>query len=537
MLSVSYLSKHFADRLVFEQVSFNINSGDRVGLVGPNGTGKTTLFAILAGDLRPDSGAVSLDPKASLGYLRQGFADQPEATLADLLDVPSHGLMRARARLDTATEALADPNADQDAALAAYDQALAAFEDAGGYPALDALDTMLAGLGLPGLDLSRPASTLSGGEKTRAGLAALLARKPDLLLLDEPTNHLDPDALDWLEKFVLDYPGAIVLVSHDRAFLDGVATEIFELDEAKLTIYHGNYSAFLRAKNAAAEAQEIAYARQQREIARVEDEIRKLAGYASSIEHGTIDFAIRAKAKRIARSATVRERRLERQLESGDAVEKPKRRWGLALDLGEGPQSGQDVAILDGVDVSLGGRPVLCDVDLHIRDGERVVLVGPNGAGKSTLLRVVTGEQRPDAGTVRLGSGVVVGLFAQEQETVALDRSPLEQVRAVAAMSETEARTFLHLYLFGGDTVFQRAGNLSYGERARLALALLTLRGANFLLLDEPLNHLDLPARERFEEALARFNGTLLMVLHDRYATERLATRVVELRNGRLREI
>ena len=376
---------------------------------------------------------------------------------------------------------------------------MARFEDAGGYAMLDSLETMLGALGLPGIDLSTPAANLSGGEKTRAGLAALLARKPDLLLLDEPTNHLDPQALAWLEDFVSSYQGAIVIVSHDRAFLDSVTNQIFELDAGHLTIYHGNYSDYLAAKDAAAEAQAIAYGREQREIARVQAAIRKNAGYANSIELGTIDFAIRAKAKRIARAATVREKRLERQLESGEMTERPQRRWGLALDLGDAPENGRDVAILDDITVTLGNRRILDGIDLHIRDGERVVLTGQNGAGKSTILRVIAGEIVPDGGTLRIGTGVVIGRFAQEQETVDPTRSVLDQVRAIGAFSETDARNFLHLFLFGGETVFKLAGDLSYGERARLALALLTLKGANFLLLDEPLNHLDLQARDQFE--------------------------------------
>ncbi len=537
MLSVSNLAKRFAERLVFEDIGFTVNPGDRIGLVGPNGAGKTTLFRILTGDLAPDSGAVGIALRTEIGHLRQGFADQPEATLGDLLDVPAHGLFTAHRDLDAATAALADPAVDADEGLTAYDHTLAAFEAAGGYAMLDRVETLLANLGLPTLDFTTPAANLSGGEKTRAGLAALLARQPDLLLLDEPTNHLDPQALDWLEDFVTAYPGAIVVVSHDRAFLDRVATQIFELDSGHLTVYHGNYTDHLAAKDAAAAAQAMAYGREQREIARVQQALRKNAHYANTIELGTIDFAIRAKAKRIARSATVRERRLERQLESGEMTERPQRRWGLALDLGEVPENGRDVAILEDIDISLGGRPILRDVDLHIRDGERVVLTGQNGSGKSTLLRLISGDLTPDAGAIRLGAGVVVGRFAQEQETVVLDRSVLDQVRAVATLSETEARNLLHLFLFGGETVFKLAGDLSYGERARLALAILTLKGANFLLLDEPLNHLDLQAREQFEEALTRFSGTLLMVLHDRYATERLATRVLAVADGHLHQV
>jgi ATP-binding cassette subfamily F protein 3 len=304
-----------------------------------------------------------------------------------------------------------------------------------------------------------------------------------------------------------------------------------------LTVYPGNYSDYLAAKQATEAAQLDAYRRQQEEIARIERDIRAVASHAMSTERGTQNDFQRRLAKKVAKTAKVRERKLEKRLASEEIVDKPERRWGLALDFGERAESGRDVAVVEGADVTLGGHPILREIDLHVRFGDRVALTGPNGGGKSTLIRLLMGELVPSAGRVRLGTGVVPGRYGQEQETVDLDRTALEQTRALAPLSETEARTFLHQYLFGGETVFLRAGDLSYGERARLALALLVLRGANFLLLDEPLNHLDLPSRERFEEALTRFGGTLLIVLHDRYAIERLATRVLAMRDGRLREV
>ncbi len=539
MLSVSDVSLRYGDRPVLDRVSFNVNPGDRLGLLGPNGAGKSTLLAILAGDLRPDSGSAILAPGTTVGHLRQGFADLPGATLAQLLDNPTRGLLAAHRQLDAATEAFVDPTADQDAALSAYDTALAEFEARAGYAAVDELLALLDVLGVGGVDLATPLEALSGGQKTRAGLAALLASRPDLLLLDEPTNHLDGDALLWLEGFVRQYRGAVLVVSHDRAFLNAVVTTVLEVDGVTHTItaYAGGYSAYLEAKRCAEEAQADAYARQQREIARIERDIQAVASHAVATELSTHHFFPRARAKRVARTAKVRERKLEKQLASEEMVEKPERRWGLALDFGERAETGRDVAVVQAADVELGGRRILQDIDLHVRFGERIALTGPNGGGKSTLVRLLAGEVAPSAGRVRLGAGVVPGRYAQEQETVDLNRAVLGQARAVAPLSETEARTFLHGYLFGGDAVYARAGDLSYGERARLAFALLALSGANFLLLDEPLNHLDLPSRERFEEALTRFGGTLLIVLHDRYAVERLATRVLELRDGRLREV
>ena len=536
MLTASRLSSRFGDNLILDDVSFALNAGERIGLVGPNGAGKTTLLRILAGDLRPDGGAVAMAPHTRAGYLRQGFADLPEGTLADLLDVPTHGLVGASAAVDRAIHALADPALDPDAAADAYQTALDRFVGVGGYEALDRLLTLLdrLGFGLPDPDLARPLSGLSGGEKTRAGIAGLLASQPDLLLLDEPTNHLDADALGWLAEFIEGYQGAVLIVSHDRGFLDQVATAIYELDDVThaLTVYPGNFSDYVAARQAAEAAQLDAWQRQQREIARIEADIAGIKGNAYHIEGETINFYYSKRAKKLARTAKVRERKLERLLESEERIDKPELRWGLALEFGEASGGGRDVVHLGDVAVTLGETPVLRGLELDLRHGERVALTGPNGAGKSTLMRVITGEIAPDRGVVRLGATVKVGYFAQEQELLDLDQTVLAQARARASGTEGEIRAYLHRFLFGGETVYRRAGDLSYGERARLMLALLVLEGANFLLLDEPLNHLDIQARERFEQALLNFDGTMLMVLHDRYAIERLATRVVQLRDG-----
>ncbi|MGH2561917.1 MAG: ribosomal protection-like ABC-F family protein [Thermomicrobiales bacterium] len=535
MLAVSSLSKRFADRLILNQISFVVNQGARVGLVGPNGAGKTTLLRIIAGIELPDGGSVGLPPGARVGYLRQGFADLPGGTLADLLDGPMDGLLRARSTLDAATANLGDGSV---AALQAYDDALAAFEAAGGYAAIDELTALLDALGLQHVAFSTLLTTLSGGQKTRAGLAALLASRPSLLLLDEPTNHLDLDALAWLEEFLIAQRVTAIVVSHDRAFLDAVVTSILELDDAtrQVTAFAGDYTAYRDAKRAAEEAHLQAFHRQQRDVAQIERNITSVASHAMATESATRNDYLRRRSKKVARTAKVRERKLVRLLESDERIDKPDLRWGLALDFGEAADVSTDIAIVEDASVQLGGRTILDTINLHIRAGERIAVTGPNGGGKSTLIRLLLGAVSPASGSVRLGPSVAPGLFAQEQETIDPGRTVLEHARAVAAMSETEARSFLHLFLFGDDAVFQRAGDLSYGERSRLALALLVLHGANFLLLDEPLNHLDLPSRERFEEALTRFEGTLLIVLHDRYAIERLATRVIEVRDGQLHE-
>jgi len=541
MLTVTHLSRRFGDKLVLDNISFHVNPGDRIGLVGPNGAGKTTLLRVMAGvDVdQSNSGIVSIASGRTIGYLRQGFAGLPEGTLGDLLDGPTLGLLGAQTRLDAATAAWEDPNGDQEAISAAFDDASAAFEACGGYAAIDELELLLDRFDLGDATFERPLSTLSGGQKTRAGLAGLLASRPDILVLDEPTNHLDIDVLDWLSAFLVAYRGAIVMVSHDRGFLDDVATQVFALDSIthQLTAYPGNYSAYVAARKHEELEHAAAWARQQKEIGRVREDIRRLEHHAQTIEANTIDFAIRAKAAKIARPAVVRKARLERMLESEEAIERPDQVWTMAIDFKVESHGARDVIDIDGVEVSLGGKTVLQGVSLNVRIGDRVALVGPNGSGKSTLMRLIAGELQPERGSVRIGANIRIGYFVQEQDSLDLGKTVLQQARDDASMSESDTRTFLHRFLFGGDMVHQLIGDLSYGERARLMLALLVLRGTNLLLLDEPLNHLDISARENFERALSQFEGTIVVVLHDRYAVARLANRVVEVRDGMLTEV
>ncbi len=538
MLTVNRLSKRLGEMQILSQVSFVVNQNDRIGLVGPNGAGKSTLLALLSGRLLPDSGTISIDSERRVGYLRQGFADLDQGALGDLLDELLNGLLSANKELDRAIEALSREGIDLQLALDQFSVATERFELTGGYARIDQLSTLLARFGLTDISFDTPLRRLSGGEKTRAGLAGLLAAEPDLLLLDEPTNHLDIEALVWLESFVTSYRGVVVVVSHDRSFLDAIANRILELDDVTRTVtaYSGNYTDYMNAKSAAAEAYLDAFQRQQRYIERVERDIRSVASYGQKTESGTTNDGERRRAKKVAKTSKVRERKLEKLIESADHMDKPERRWGLALDLNSVAESGRDVIVAQDLTFAFGDRTLLDSVDLHIRSGERVALTGINGAGKSTLIRLITGELQPTAGSIRLGSSVIPGVYAQEQENVDPSRSPLDQVREAGAGEESEARAFLHKFLFTEDHVRRPAGELSYGERARLSLALLVRRGANVLLLDEPLNHLDLQSRDRFEEALLGFEGTVVIVLHDRFAIDRIATRVLNLEGGKLSE-
>jgi ATP-binding cassette subfamily F protein 3 len=384
--------------------------------------------------------------------------------------------------------------------------------------------------------LDTPVAILSGGQKTRLGLARILAKAPPILLLDEPTNHLDITALEWLERYLSQYEGALLIVSHDRTFLDRTVTRILAMDPASHAVkaYAGTYSDYAAEKEREAERYASAYHVQQERFARLSAAIRGLKTQASGIEQETIDFHYRKQALKIARRAVMQQRRLQRMLDSEDRLDKPRQQYEIKLEFARPQPSGQDVVLLEGLGKRFGDLVLLEDTDLALRRGERVALVGPNGCGKSTLLRMLVGSERPTAGSVRLGANVRVGYLAQEQDNLDWSATPIEVVRRKASLPETDARRFLHQFLFSGDEVFTPVARLSYGERARLALGVLVLQGCNLLLLDEPINHLDIPSRERFERALAGYEGTILAVVHDRYFVQRFATAIWAIHDRRV---
>ncbi len=540
MLQVHNLRKSYGIATVLAGISFVINHGEHVGLIGPNGAGKTTLLRCIMGQEQPDAGAVTRAPQdLVIGYLPQAVATLNDTTVAAALASAQAPLLTAEAALQQATDSLATTG-DLDAALAAYADALANFEALGGYEREHRATEIAGGLGLGDLDPALPVSVLSGGQKTRLGLATLLLQEPDLLLLDEPTNHLDTVALEWLEGFVQSYQGAVLVVSHDRAFLDRTITRTLYLDPLSRTIrsYPGNYTAFSAARAAERERQGAAWQDQQLYVAAVEVDIGRIKGDAQKVQAGPKrgrDYYGGVSSK-LAKQAKSRERKLERYLQSEERVEKPQQHWELKLDFGPPPQSGRAVLRIEDLAFGYPAAPLLFhDLTLDVQYGERIALVGPNGAGKTTLLRLIEGRLEPLAGQIRLGTNVRIGLLAQEHETLDLSRTVLATVLNERAMSETEARTFLHFFLFGGDSVYVEVGACSLGERSRLQLALLVLRGCNLLLLDEPLNHLDIEGREHFEAALKAFEGTVIAVAHDRAFLHSFAERVVEVRDGQVR--
>ena len=536
MLQISNVSKSFGGNPLFERVSFTLNGGERVGLVGPNGCGKTTLLRIVMGQLQPDSGSVSFSPPGlRVGYLAQALEFAPGETVGQVLTAAVAGLAEAESTLEDLTSQMATARGETlHILLAEYDQALAAYERLGGYGADAHGREVLDGLGLGDLTLETPVEVLSGGEKTRLGLARLLLAAygsagrshPSLLLLDEPTNHLDIDAMEWLERFLQGFAGAVLIVSHDRTFLDRTVGAILEMDvhTHAITLYAGDYSSYAAAKERERQRLWAAYTDQQAFIGRLESTVAAKKRYAKSIELGTVNFATRKIAMGIARRAVVQQKRLQRLLGSEDRIDKPERSWEMKLEFSGTPASGRMVIQLEQIRMGFPGRLLFDDVDLTLSAGERIALVGPNGSGKTTLARLILGEMEPLSGHVRLGTGVRAGYFAQEQEQLDPETTPYDVIRSVAPFDQTEARSFLHYFLLGGDDALRPVGSLSLGERARLGLARLVAMGCNLLILDEPINHLDLASREHFEQAIMAYRGTVLTILHDRYFIERFAT-------------
>ncbi len=537
MLTVHSISKSFGVTTVLKNISFNLNAGDCVGLVGPNGCGKTTLLRILAGSDEADAGSVQLTPPNSrVGYLPQGLEFPPDETIGAFLARTCGDVQTLTHELDRLATALvhqphnADLQRRYDALLACLSSATLHEGD---------VASALSALGLDTFPDHTPIAHLSGGQKTRLGLAGVLLGDPHILLLDEPTNHLDIVMLDWLERWLADFYGAVLIVSHERAFLDRTVTRILELDPIthQLRAYAGNYSAYFAQKVAEQERQQHQWRYEQAEVRRMKQDIAATKEQAAWVERTTTSRqpTVRRYAKKVARKAKSREKKLERYVESDERVEKPKESWALKLEFDKTLMSGQDVLRLEGLAIGYGKTVLLANMNLHVRHGKRIAIMGANGAGKTTLLRAIAGVLPPLAGYVRLGANVRVGYMAQEQESLDHSQNAFDTIRALMPQAETEVRSFLHFFLFEQAEVFAPIGQLSYGERARLSLACLVARGCNLLLLDEPLNHLDIMSRARFEQALSHFAGTVIAVAHDRYFIAQFATEIWELADGQVR--
>ena len=533
MLTAHHLYKSYNLTSILEDVSFSILAGERVGLIGPNGCGKTTLLRILAGEEQPDRGSVARTPASlRLGYLPQGLELDPQLSLEQVLRPASADLDALQSEVERLAAGLA-ADSQRPEVQAAYDRALQRLE-AASQGETGETAAILSALGLGEIDPQHKVGLLSGGQKTRLALALTLLGRPQLLLLDEPTNHLDIAMLEWLEGWLAGFPGAALIVSHDRTFLDRTVTRILDLDPEKHTLrkYTGNYTDYLEQYLAERERQGEAYRDQAAEIRRMRQDIARTKQQAAWVEQTTTSRqpGVRRYAKKVARKALSREKKLDRFLESDERVDRPLMGWQMNLQAsleaaGDAHRLGQDVLSLGDLAVGYAGYPALLEgLNLHVQARRRIAFTGPNGAGKTTLLRTIAGRIPPLAGRVHLGASVRLGYMAQEQELLDPALNAVATVRRLAALSETDARSFLHYFLFTGDQALLPSGQLSYGERARLMLAMLVAQGCNLLLLDEPINHLDIPSRSRFEQALSAFDGAILAVVHDRYFIERFAT-------------
>lgn len=522
ILSVSQLGKSFGTERIFADVSFRIDEHDRIGLVGPNGAGKSTLLNILAGDEEPEEGSVSLTRKARIGYLRQHTDFQPEHTLREeMLTVFEH-VQAWEHELSELALQLASPQASADQHkheqwLTRYADLQQQLEHSGGYTYEHKVDQVLDGLGFTREQQAAPVMHLSGGQRTRAALGKLLLQEPDLLLMDEPTNHLDLASLEWLETYLNEWKGAMVIVAHDRYFLDKVVSRTIEMAFGRIEEYPGNYTTYLKLREERMDRRLREYEAQQAHIAHTEEFIR------------------RYKAGQRSRQARGRQKLLDRL----ERIERPQDFAEMTFEFAPVVDSGQLVLSTQKLAVGYpahepeGEATLLTRVaDLELLRGDRVGLLGPNGAGKTTLLRTIIGELAPLAGMVSRGHNVRIGYYSQTHSGLNPERTIVDEIRQISALSEEGARSFLGRFLFSDDDVFKPIGALSGGERSRVALAKLTLQGSNFLILDEPTNHLDLQSRQFLEEVLGDFEGTLLFVSHDRYFVDSLATKVWVIEDG-----
>ena len=512
-IRIEKLGKSFGIREIFSNVSFTIRQGERLALVGPNGAGKSTLMKCILGIEEHDAGIIVKDSSITIGYLQQDV-NLGDASLEEEIQTAWADVQHLESQLQALTTELENRDAtEQDLRRLSYLQER--LEWLGGYDYEKQSQRIAYGLGFSDEDLKKKASEFSGGQKTRINLAKALVRRPDFLFLDEPTNHLDMPMLEWLEGYLKSYKGGIVIISHDRYFLDQVATEVVELSHHKVHTYKGNYSQFLKQREQQRLAYQRAYEKQQEHIRKTEEYIDKYrAGIKSKMARGR-----------------------QSQLDRLERLEAPDQDREFAFTFPKPEMSADRVLMVE--DVSIGydkEHPVATHITTTLRRGDVVGLIGANGAGKSTLVKTIMGELNTLDGTIITGNRVQTGYFSQEHEELHPTWSVLQEIMAPYDMSEESARSVLGAFQFRGDDVFKLVGDLSGGERARVALLQLFLEGRNFLILDEPTNHLDIPTRETVEQALQQFEGTLLIISHDRYLLDALAKRIVVLDNGGIEE-
>ena len=516
ILSCQNISKAFVENQVLKNVSFHIEDHEKAAIVGINGAGKTTLLRIIVGEMTPDDGQVVLAKDKTLGYLAQNSTVDTSHTIYEELLSVKADLLRLEEKIRECENNMkhADGDALEDL-MKQYTSLTHAFETGGGYLYRSELVGVLKGLGFTEDEFSKPVATLSGGQKTRVALGRLLLQNPDLIILDEPTNHLDMNSIAWLETYLLNYKGAVLIVSHDRYFLDRIAGKVIEIDQSKATTFMGNYSDYAVKKEQLRVAAWNAYMNQQREIKHQEEVIEKLKSLN------------REKSIKRAESR-------EKMLDKIEVIEKPSEvRTDMKLTLTPRILSGNDVLTVEHLSKSFDSHKLFTDVNFEIKRGEHVAIIGDNGSGKTTLLKILNGLVPADQGTFRLGSNVEIGYYDQEHHVLHSEKTLFEEISDdYPYLNNTQIRNVLAAFLFTGEDVFKRISDLSGGERGRVSLAKLVLSNANFLILDEPTNHLDIMSKEILEDALNGYEGTILYVSHDRYFINRTAHRILDLTEG-----
>lgn len=516
ILSCQNISKAFVENQVLKNVSFHIEDHEKAAIVGINGAGKTTLLRIIVGEMTPDDGQVVLAKDKTLGYLAQNSTVDTSHTIYEELLSVKADLLRLEEKIRECENNMkhADGDALEDL-MKQYTSLTHAFETGGGYLYRSELVGVLKGLGFTEDEFSKQVATLSGGQKTRVALGRLLLQNPDLIILDEPTNHLDMNSIAWLETYLLNYKGAVLIVSHDRYFLDRIAGKVIEIDQSKATTFMGNYSDYAVKKEQLRVAAWNAYMNQQRDIKHQEEVIEKLKSFN------------REKSIKRAESR-------EKMLDKIEVIEKPSEvRTDMKLTLTPRILSGNDVLTVEHLSKSFDSHKLFTDVNFEIKRGEHVAIIGDNGSGKTTLLKILNGLVPADQGTFRLGSNVEIGYYDQEHHVLHSEKTLFEEISDdYPYLNNTQIRNVLAAFLFTGEDVFKRISDLSGGERGRVSLAKLVLSNANFLILDEPTNHLDIMSKEILEDALNSYEGTILYVSHDRYFINRTAHRILDLTEG-----
>lgn len=517
VLTVNNISMMFAEKTLFENISFHLEKGDKVGLIGANGAGKTTLFKILTGRAVPTGGGISKNKDVNFGYMEQHSCSVSDRTVYNELLSIFEPLIRDEQRLEVISNLIENKVGDIDELVHEQFTVRERFERCGGLTYVSRAKAALIGLGFTEAEFDMPTEKLSGGQRSKLCLAKLLLNEASLLLLDEPTNHLDISAVNWLENFIKEYKGTVLVVSHDRYFLDAVTNKTLEIENGKSQMYIGSYSEFMEKKRKQKEIQAEAYENQLKEIKRIEGIVEQQRRWGQA--HNFVTAASKQKQAD----------RLKEQLVAPDAELET-----INFKFSPKYESGNDVLICENISKSFGDKKLFCNVNLHIRRGEKVFILGENGCGKTTLFKILQGIYSQDSGKVTLGANVDVGYFDQVQSNLHLNKSALNEIwDEFPFMTETAVRSALGRFLFKGDTVFRPLSEMSGGERARIALLKLMLSGGNFLLLDEPTNHLDTGFREQLENALSEYSGTMLIISHDRYFINRLADRILVLtQNG-----